>query len=147
MFDFFSIIEYIFGSHLLNSSIQVMTTDKWFLPLVGPERLKMSKRTDAALTETQAAILQVILKSKSTRGIIPSMREIADLVGSGKSQVSDDVNADVSGHLTEDLLREAAADLPIDADAIVEEIRQERIFATWTDDEHRPELAEDPETD
>jgi len=41
----------------------------------------MSKRTDAALTDTQAAILQVILKSKSTRGIVPSMREIADLVG------------------------------------------------------------------
>lgn len=41
----------------------------------------MSKRTDSALTDTQAAILQVILKSKSTRGIVPSMREIADLVG------------------------------------------------------------------
>jgi len=37
--------------------------------------------------------------------------------------------------LSEDLLREAAADLPVDAETIVEEIRQERIFATWSDDE------------
>jgi predicted transcriptional regulator len=37
--------------------------------------------------------------------------------------------------LSEDLLREAVVDLPVDAEAIVEEIRQERIFATWSDDE------------
>ncbi|NBW73606.1 MAG: MarR family transcriptional regulator, partial [Microbacteriaceae bacterium] len=41
----------------------------------------MAKRDSAALTETQAAILQVIIQSKNNRGIIPSMREIADLVG------------------------------------------------------------------
>jgi len=41
----------------------------------------MAKRSDSALTDTQASILQVILQSKSSRGIVPSMREIADLVG------------------------------------------------------------------
>ncbi len=41
----------------------------------------MSKRNSSSLTDIQAQILQVILQSKSSRGIVPSMREIAELVG------------------------------------------------------------------
>ena len=41
----------------------------------------MTRKNSDALTETQAAILQVIMQSKASRGIIPSMREIAEAVG------------------------------------------------------------------
>lgn len=62
--------------------------------------------------------------------------EIAEHLGLSQATVSriQNVKAD-NLNMTEDLLREAAKDLPIDADAIVEEIRQERIFAQWTDEE------------
>lgn len=46
-----------------------------------PERLEMAKRGSSALTDIQAQILQAILQSKSATGIIPTMREIAELVG------------------------------------------------------------------
>lgn len=56
-----------------------------------------------------------------------SVREIAEMVGVGKSQVSDDVKEpDITGQLAEDVLREAAKDLPFDADPIVEAILAER---------------------
>ncbi len=64
-----------------------------------------------------------------------SQRQIADHLGVAQKTVSNDVNADISTQLGEDVLREAADGLPINADEIVEEIRQERIFAQWTDDE------------
>ena len=82
MFDFLIKIEYIFGSRFLDVSIQQVTPDKWLTTSLDvPERQMMAKRTESALTDTQAAILQVILQSKSARGITPSMREIAEKVG------------------------------------------------------------------
>lgn len=65
-------------------------------------------------------------------------QQIADHLGVSQRTVSNDVNADIlASGLTEDLLQEAAASLPasVDAEGIVEEIRQERIFASWSDDE------------
>jgi len=41
----------------------------------------MAKRSSDSLTEIQTNILQVIMQSKAHRGIIPSMREIAEKVG------------------------------------------------------------------
>lgn len=66
-----------------------------------------------------------------------SQRQIADFLGVAQKTVSNDVNADILTHVTEELLREAAAGLPstVDAEAIVEEVRQERIFAAWSDEE------------
>ena len=66
-----------------------------------------------------------------------SVRQIADFLGLGKSQVSADVNDDITGHLSEELLREAAEGMPteIDIESIVEELRQEQIFAAWSDGE------------
>ncbi|GAA3417707.1 DUF4326 domain-containing protein [Streptosporangium vulgare] len=66
-----------------------------------------------------------------------SQRQVADHLGINQSTVMRDVNDDILHHLTEDLLREAAEIMPagVDVDAIVEEIRQERIFASWSDDE------------
>jgi len=62
--------------------------------------------------------------------------EIAEHLGMSQPTVSriQNVKAD-NLNMTEDLLREAAEGLPIDVEAIVEEIRQERIFAQWTDEE------------
>jgi len=66
----------------LNVSIQSVSTDIGVGPKPHSQKGgKMAKRDSSALTDIQASILQVILQSKSTRGIIPSMREIADLVG------------------------------------------------------------------
>lgn len=66
-----------------------------------------------------------------------SQRQIADYLDVAQKTVSNDVNADILTHVTEDLLREASAALPesVDTEAIVEEIRQERIFASWSDGE------------
>jgi DNA-binding CsgD family transcriptional regulator len=64
-----------------------------------------------------------------------SNRKAAEALGVDESVVRADVKGDIPPQLSEDLLREAASELPIDAEAIVEEIRQERIFATWSDDE------------
>ncbi len=64
-----------------------------------------------------------------------TQRQIADHLGVAQKTVSNDVNADVSTQLTEDVLREAAEGLPVAAEAIVEEIRQERIFASWSEEE------------
>lgn len=66
-----------------------------------------------------------------------STRQIADQLGISTGSAFSDVNADISEHLDEALLREAAAGVPdsVDVEAIVEEIRQEQIFATWSDEE------------
>lgn len=64
-----------------------------------------------------------------------SNRKAALALGVDESVVRADVKDDISPHLTEDLLREAAEGLPVNGEAIVEEIRQERIFAQWTDGE------------
>jgi len=63
-----------------------------------------------------------------------SVRDIADQLGVSKSQVSRDVNADIAGH-GEDLLTEALSGLPEAAAEALEAVRQERIFAAWTEDE------------
>jgi predicted transcriptional regulator len=65
-------------------------------------------------------------------------QQIADHLGISQRTVSSDVNGDiVANDLTEDLLREAAEGMPseVDVESIVEELRQERIFASWSDDE------------
>ena len=41
----------------------------------------MTRKNSDSLTEIQASILQVIMQSKAGRGIVPSMREIAEAVG------------------------------------------------------------------
>lgn len=66
-----------------------------------------------------------------------SQTQIAEYLRVSQRQVSSDVNADITSSLDEGLLREAAADLPdgVDAERVVEEIRQERIFAQWSDEE------------
>lgn len=66
-----------------------------------------------------------------------SQRQIADRLGVAQKTVSNDVNADILTQVTEDLLRAASTTLPdeINADDIVEEIRQERIFAAWSEEE------------
>lgn len=61
--------------------------------------------------------------------------KIGEYLDVSEGSIRSDVSDDISTSLTEDLLREAADGLPIDAGAVMEEIRQERIFAQWTDDE------------
>jgi transcriptional regulator with XRE-family HTH domain len=64
-----------------------------------------------------------------------SLRQIGDFLSISKDQVSTDVNDDITRHLSEDILREALEGLPEECVAIAEEIREERIFASWSDEE------------
>lgn len=48
----------------------------------------------------------------------------------------DSPNDDFSPHLTEDILRDALHDLPSECVPIAELVREERMFANWSDDEH-----------
>lgn len=66
-----------------------------------------------------------------------SQRQIGDHLGIDQSTVMRDVNGDIAHHLTEELIGEAVRLIPesIDVDSIIEDIRQELIFATWTDNE------------
>lgn len=85
------------------------------------------------ITERRRAIRRVralLLKRAGWSG-----RKTALVLGVDESVVRADVSDDVSPQLTEDLLREAADGMPEEVEAIVEEIRQERIFAQWTDGE------------
>lgn len=66
-----------------------------------------------------------------------SLRQIADFLSVDHKTVGSDVKADFSPHLDEALLREAAAALPdsVNPEPLIEELRQERIFAAWSDEE------------
>ncbi|GEM_PF-1436734 len=67
-----------------------------------------------------------------------SQKQIADRLGISQPSVSRirNVTADIA-NIDEGLLREAAAEMPegIDTEVLVEEIRQERIFGSWSEEE------------
>lgn len=68
-----------------------------------------------------------------------SQAQIAQFLGKGQKTISEwlvEMGSDTSP-LAEDLLRKAGTRLPdsVDVEAILEDIRQERIFASWSDDE------------
>lgn len=64
-------------------------------------------------------------------------RQIGEYLGISKSEVSRNVSDDITGQLDEGLLREAGEGLPdtVDVEAILEEIRQERIFGSWSQEQ------------
>ena len=59
----------------------------------------------------------------------------ANFLSVDESTVRENVKDDIFPHLTEDILREALEGLPGECAEVVEEIREERIFASWSDDE------------
>ena len=65
------------------------------------------------------------------------LRQIAEFIGVDEATVRRDVKDDILPHLTEPMLRDAIAELPegIDGDIIAEEIRQQSLFASWSDEE------------
>lgn len=71
-----------------------------------------------------------------------SVREVAELLGVSKSEVSRNVADDNPGHLTEGVLREAAAALPIDATPIVDEILRERCAPSMREPQPDPQTRE-----
>lgn len=68
-----------------------------------------------------------------------SQTQVAQHLGKSQATISEWLSEMSTGTfpIAEDLLREAAANLPasVDVERIVEEIRQEQIFATWSDEE------------
>ena len=64
-----------------------------------------------------------------------SNRKAANFLSVDESTVRENVKDDIFPHLTEDILREALEGLPGECAEVVEEIREERIFASWSDDE------------
>lgn len=127
----------ITGEDMRAIAREIATANPDFSAVVIAKHLGITRQTVGKyvgdITERRREVRKV--KAQLLHRAGKSVREIAELVGAGKSQVSDDVNADFSGQLSEDLLREAAVDLPIDAAAVMEQVREERIFASWSDDE------------
>jgi transcriptional regulator with XRE-family HTH domain/uncharacterized ParB-like nuclease family protein len=64
-----------------------------------------------------------------------SARAVAEYLGVGTATAFEDVKSDISEHITEDLLREALIGLPEECEQAAEEIREDRIFASWSPDE------------
>lgn len=64
-----------------------------------------------------------------------TMQQVADELGVGKATAVEDVKADISDRLAEDILTEALEGLPQECAAVAEALRQERVFATWSADE------------
>lgn len=67
-----------------------------------------------------------------------STREIAEYLSYGQSTVIEDVNGNISDHLTEDLLREALEafeDENGEIAEIAEQLREQQIFASWNEGE------------
>jgi predicted regulator of amino acid metabolism with ACT domain len=64
-------------------------------------------------------------------------QQIADFLGVDRTSIVKDVKPDILHTLTEPMLRDAVAELPddIDGTSIVEELRQQQIFAAWTDEQ------------
>jgi repressor LexA len=80
VFDFLFFLKYIEGSCL----IRHLTGNHRHDPKPATNRAErhlMTRKSTDSLTETQKAILQVILQNKARSGIVPSMREIAEGVG------------------------------------------------------------------
>lgn len=68
-----------------------------------------------------------------------STRQIADALRVSQKTVSNDVNDDIATHLTEDMLREAIdgewVGYSMEWEKVLEKVREERIFASWSDEE------------
>jgi hypothetical protein len=66
-----------------------------------------------------------------------TQQRIANHIGVTRQQIASDVNSDIICNLTESMLCDAVEGLPddIDGESIAEELRQQQIFATWTDEE------------
>ncbi|MGH3424247.1 MAG: hypothetical protein ACRDO8_05940 [Nocardioidaceae bacterium] len=62
-----------------------------------------------------------------------SNRQVAEFLEVDEITVRRDVNDDILSHLSEDVLRNALDGLPGQCADIAEQIREERIFANWTD--------------
>ena len=89
------------------------------------------------IVETRTAIqtLRALLLSRAGW----AQTQIADYVGQGQATVSEWLSemSTMTSPISEDLLREAAQNIPssVNVSAVIEDIRQERIFATWSDEE------------
>jgi DNA-binding MarR family transcriptional regulator len=93
------------------------TVSRWLSPLT--ERRKLLRQVKAMLLQRAGW----------------STRKIGGHLDISEAQVRNDIQANITAHLTEELLRQAAQDLPVDCEQILEEIREERIFADWSPEE------------
>jgi transcriptional regulator with XRE-family HTH domain len=116
---------------------EIATANPDFSVVIIAKHLGITRQTASKyvsdITERRKSVRQVRALLLTRSGW--TTRQVGDHLGVNASTVLRDVNDDVLQQLSEELLREAASDLPIDAESIVEEIREERIFATWSDDE------------
>lgn len=66
-----------------------------------------------------------------------SNRQTSEFLEVSLDTVNGDVKDDISVHLTEDVLRDALDDLPAECAGVAEQIREERMFADWTEHERQ----------
>jgi Domain of unknown function (DUF4326) len=85
------------------------------------------------ITERRKTVRKVRVALLTRTGL--SNREVGRFLGIDESTVRENVKDDISPHLTEDILRASLDELPEECQRIAEEIREERIFASWSDRE------------
>jgi DNA-binding CsgD family transcriptional regulator len=126
------------GGRDIQAIVRKVVTEHPDYPMVAiAKRLGITRQTvskhSSDITERRTMIRKVRALLLNRLGW--STRQIAEFLAYSQKQVSNDVNDDIITHLNEDLLRGALDDLPEECRSIAEEIREERIFASWSDRE------------
>ena len=122
----------------LQKVIRKVVTDNPDYPMVtAAKALGITRQTVSKwasdITERRRAVRQV--KAALLSRARWSNVRIAEYLGVTEGTIRNDVNDDISTNLSEDVLRAALEELPDECAAIAEEIREERIFASWSDGE------------
>lgn len=129
----------ISGEEMRQIAREIATANPDFSVVVIAKHLGITRKTVGKYVGDIAERRREVRRAQASilKSVGWTQKDIAEQVGVRQPTVSEwlsEMSNDPSP-ITEDLLREAADGLPVDADAVVEQIREERIFATWSDDE------------
>lgn len=121
---------------------KVLTENPEFSAVTAAKYLHITRQTvskwGSDITERHRVIRRVQSVLLVRAGL--STRDAADILGIAQSTLNENVKANISVHLTEDILRAAmdgleAADCLDLCETVAEELREEQIFAEWSDTE------------
>lgn len=127
------------GEELRRIAREIITNDSTFNINTVSKFLGVSRQTAGNwvrdIVDYRRDVRALTARIMATAGV--TQQQIADHLGVSRPQIVSDVKADISDKLNESMLRDAIAGLPagIDGESIAEEMRQQAIFATWTDEE------------
>ena len=127
------------GEELRRIAREIVTAEESFNINTAAKYLGVSRQTAANWTrdiyDYRRDVRAVAACIMSTAGM--TQQKIADHLEVSRELVGKNVNSDILTNLTESMLRDAIEKLPsgIDGESIAEEMRQQSMFATWTDEE------------